>query len=74
MSRPLSSRQGFEQGQIDALLHQMELSIKHQDANFGLKIILVRTEIVVRSLLSFTHMCAHLGFDLLVDPWLRSYR
>lgn len=35
------SRQGFEQSQIDALLHQYELSIKHQDANFGLKIVLV---------------------------------
>ncbi len=33
-------RQGFEQGQIDALLHQIELGIKHQDENFGLKIIL----------------------------------
>jgi Zn-dependent M16 (insulinase) family peptidase len=34
-------RQGFEQSQIDALLHQFEISIKHQDENFGLKIILV---------------------------------
>lgn len=35
------SRHGFEQSQIDALLHQYEIGIKHQDENFGLKIILV---------------------------------
>jgi Zn-dependent M16 (insulinase) family peptidase len=34
-------RQGFEQSQIDAILHQYEISIKHQDENFGLKVILV---------------------------------
>ncbi|CAF0860772.1 unnamed protein product [Rotaria sordida] len=34
------ARKGFEQSQIDALLHQFELGIKHQDENFGLKIIL----------------------------------
>ncbi|CAF2720810.1 unnamed protein product [Rotaria sp. Silwood2] len=33
-------KQGFEQSQIDALLHQFELGIKHQDENFGLKVIL----------------------------------
>ena len=34
-------RQGFEQSQINALLHQIEIGVKHQDENFGLKIILV---------------------------------
>ena len=38
-------RHGFEQGQIDALLHQIELGIKHQTENFGLKIVLVRRKI-----------------------------
>ena len=38
------SREGFEKTQIEALLHQFELGIKHQDENFGLKIILVRIE------------------------------
>lgn len=36
-------RKGFEQSQIDALLHQFEISIKHQDENFGLRVILVCT-------------------------------
>lgn len=35
------NRKGFEQSQIDALLHQFEIGIKHQDENFGLKVILV---------------------------------
>ncbi|CAF4421026.1 unnamed protein product, partial [Adineta steineri] len=34
------AKQGFEQSQIDALIHQFEISIKHQDENFGLKAIL----------------------------------
>ncbi|CAF0806826.1 unnamed protein product [Rotaria sp. Silwood1] len=34
------AKQGFEKSQIEALLHQFELGIKHQDENFGLKVIL----------------------------------
>ncbi|CAF0727818.1 unnamed protein product [Didymodactylos carnosus] len=33
------ARDGFEQSQIDAILHQIELGMKHQDENFGLRII-----------------------------------
>ena len=34
-------REGFEQSRIDALLHKIELSQKHQTDNFGLGIAFV---------------------------------
>ena len=36
-------RDGFDQTRIDALLHQIELSTKHQTSNFGLGLIMVNT-------------------------------
>jgi Zn-dependent M16 (insulinase) family peptidase len=34
-------QEGFEQSRIDALLHRIELSTKHQTSNFGLGIVMV---------------------------------
>ena len=37
----LICREGFEQSRIDALLHRIELSQKHQTSNFGLQLTFV---------------------------------
>ncbi|KAF1355464.1 peptidase M16C associated-domain-containing protein [Delphinella strobiligena] len=34
-----TKEKGFEQGKIDGILHQLELSLKHKTANFGMGII-----------------------------------
>ena len=34
-------RDGFDQRRIDALLHSIELDLKHQSSNFGIKLTLV---------------------------------
>ena len=36
-------RDGFEAKQIEALLHETELSLKHQSTSFGLHLGIVRT-------------------------------